>query len=54
MNKVHQPRDPAALRRFLVTCVAVAILWQMMQLAQFDVLALFEDRNLKEIGRAHV
>lgn len=47
MNKVHQPRDPAALRRFLVTCVAVAILWQMMQLAQFDVLALFEDRNLK-------
>ena len=47
MNKVHHPRDPAALRRFLVTCVAVAILWQMMQLAQFDVLALFEDRNLK-------
>ena len=47
MNKVHHPRDPAALRRLLVTCVAVAILWQMMQLAQFDVLALFEDRNLK-------
>ena len=47
MNKVHHPRDPAALRRFLVTCVAVAILWQMMQLAQFDVLALFEERNLK-------
>jgi len=47
MNKVHHPRDPAALKRFLVTCVAVAILWQMMQLAQFDVLALFEERNLK-------
>jgi len=47
MNKVHHPRDPAALKRFLVTCVAVAILWQMMQLAQFDVLVLFEERNLK-------
>ena len=47
MNKVHDPRDPAALKRFLATCVAVAVLWPMMQLAQFDVFALFEDRNLK-------
>ncbi len=47
MSMLLQFRDPAALRRFLVTCVAVAILWPMMQLAQFDVFALFEDRNLK-------
>jgi len=47
MNKVHHPRDPAAPGRFLVTCITLIVLWQMMQLAQFDVLALFEDRNLK-------
>jgi phosphonate transport system permease protein len=47
MSMLIQFRDPAALRRFLATCVAVAILWPMMQLAQFDVFALFEDRNLK-------
>lgn len=47
MNVLHPSRDPAALRRFLVTCIALALLWPMMQLAQFDVFALFEDRNLK-------
>jgi phosphonate transport system permease protein len=47
MSMLIQFRDPAALGRFLATCVAVAILWPMMQLAQFDVFALFEDRNLK-------
>lgn len=47
MNVLHHSRDPAALRRFLVTCIALAVLWPMMQLAQFDVFALFEDRNLK-------
>jgi phosphonate transport system permease protein len=47
MSMLLQFRDPAALKRFLATCVAVAILWPMMQLAQFDVFALFEDRNLK-------
>jgi len=47
MNVPHHSRDPAALRRFLMTCIALAILWPMMQLAQFDVFALFEDRNLK-------
>ena len=47
MNVSHHPRDPAALKRFLVMCVALAILWPMMQLAQFDVFALFEDRNLQ-------
>jgi phosphonate transport system permease protein len=47
MNKVHHPRDPAAPGRFLVTCGTLILLWQMMQLAQFDVLALFEERNLK-------
>ena len=47
MNLSHHPRDPAALRRFLVTCIALAILWPMMQLAQFDVFALFEVSNLK-------
>lgn len=47
MNVPHHSRDPAALRRFLVTCIALAILWPMMQLAQFDVFTLFEDHNLK-------
>jgi len=47
MNKPNHFRDPAAPGRFLVTCVTLILLWQMMQLAQFDVLALFEDRNLK-------
>ena len=47
MNVSHHPRDPAALRRFLVTCIALAILWPMLQLAQFDVFALFEVSNLK-------
>ena len=39
-------RDPAALQRFLITCIALAILWPMMELAQFDMFALFEDRKL--------
>lgn len=47
MNVSQPSRDPAALRRFLGTCIALAILWPMMQLAQFDIFALFEDRNLK-------
>ena len=47
MNVSHHSRDPAALKRFLVMCIALAILWPMMQLAQFDVFALFEDRNLQ-------
>ena len=47
MNVSHHSKDPAALRRFLVTCIALVILWPMMQLAQFDVFALFEVRNLK-------
>jgi phosphonate transport system permease protein len=47
MNVSHHSRDPAAPRRFLVMCIALAILWPMLQLAQFDVFALFEDRNLK-------
>jgi len=47
MNLSQPSRDPAALRRFLGTCIALAILWPMMQLAQFDIFALFEDRNLK-------
>jgi phosphonate transport system permease protein len=40
-------RDPDALRRFSVAVIGLAILWPMMQLAQFDVFALFEDGNLK-------
>ncbi len=47
MNVSQPSRDPAALRRFLGTCIALSILWPMMQLAQFDIFALFEDRNLK-------
>ena len=43
-------RDPDALRRFLVALIALAILWPMLQLAQFDVFALFDDRNLKVFG----
>ncbi|WP_370624853.1 PhnE/PtxC family ABC transporter permease [Polynucleobacter sp. JS-Fieb-80-E5] len=31
----------------MLTCIALAILWPMMQLAQFDVFALFEVSNLK-------
>jgi phosphonate transport system permease protein len=47
MKLLHHPRDPAALRRFLGAFFLLAILWPMMQLAQFDVFALFEDRNLQ-------
>lgn len=47
MKRAVYLRDPDALRRFVVTCIALAILWPMMQLAQFDVFALFEVSNLK-------
>ncbi|MBU3618152.1 ABC transporter permease [Polynucleobacter sp. JS-Fieb-80-E5] len=47
MKRVVYFRDPDALRRFVLTCIALAILWPMMQLAQFDVFALFEVSNLK-------
>lgn len=47
MKRVVYFRDPDALRRFVVTCIALTILWPMMQLAQFDVFALFEASNLK-------
>jgi len=47
MSRVRQFRDPDALKRFSVAVIALAILWPMMQLAQFDVFALFEVSNLK-------
>ncbi|MBU3538439.1 ABC transporter permease [Polynucleobacter sp. UK-Gri1-W3] len=47
MERVVYFRDPDALKRILVTCIALTILWPMMQLAQFDVFALFEVSNLK-------
>ena len=47
MSASYSFRDPDALRRFSVAVIGLAILWPMMQLAQFDVFALFEDRNLK-------
>jgi phosphonate transport system permease protein len=50
MKGPHYFRDPDALRRFLVALIALAILWPMLQLAQFDVFALFDDRNLKVFG----
>lgn len=46
MRRMCHFRDPDALRRFSVAVIALAILWPMMQLAQFDIFALFEDRNL--------
>ena len=47
MSRTLYVRDPDALRRFSVAVIALAILWPMMQLAQFDVFALFEVSNLK-------
>jgi phosphonate transport system permease protein len=47
MSRVRHLRDPDALRRFSVAVIALAILWPMMHLAQFDVFALFEVSNLK-------
>ena len=47
MIRVRHLRDPDALRRFSVAVIALAILWPMMHLAQFDVFALFEVSNLK-------
>lgn len=47
MSRPHYFRDPEALRRFSIAVIGLAILWPMMQLAQFDVFALFEDSNLK-------
>lgn len=47
MSRSLYVRDPDALRRFSVAVIALAILWPMMQLAQFDVFALFEVSNLK-------
>ena len=46
MRRMCHFRDPDALRRFSVAVIGLAILWSMMQLAQFDIFALFEDRNL--------
>ena len=50
MSRTLYVRDPDAQRRFSVTVIALAILWPMMQLAQFDVFALFEVSNLKVFG----
>ena len=50
MSRTLYVRDPDALRRFSVTVIALAILWPMMQLAKFDVFALFEVSNLKVFG----
>ena len=47
MSRTLYIRDLDALRRFSVAAIALAILWPMMQLAQFDVFALFEVSNLK-------
>ena len=47
MTRAVYFRDPDALRRIAVTCIALVILWPMIQLAQFDVFALFEVSNLK-------
>ena len=47
MNVFHQTRDPEALKRFVTVLIAVVVLWPMMQLAQFDVIALFEPQNLR-------
>lgn len=47
MSRALYVRDPDALRRFSVIVIALAILWPMMQLAQFDVFVLFEVSNLK-------
>ena len=47
MSDSHSFRDPDALKRFSVAVIALIILWPMMQLAQFDVFALFEVSNLK-------
>lgn len=46
MNVSHQTRDPEAFKRFATVLIAVIVLWPMMQLAQFDVIALFEHQNL--------
>ncbi|MBU3629363.1 ABC transporter permease [Polynucleobacter sp. AP-Reno-20A-A9] len=47
MSRPHHLRDPDALKRFSVAVIGLAILWPMMQLAQFDLFTLFEDGNLK-------
>lgn len=47
MSRPHHFRDPDALRRLSVAVIGLAILWPMMQLAQFDLFTLFEDGNLK-------
>jgi len=47
MSRTLYVRDPDALRRFSVAVIALVILWPMIQLAQFDVFALFEVSNLK-------
>lgn len=46
MNVYHQTRDPEAFKRFATVLIAVVVLWPMMQLAQFDVISLFEHQNL--------
>lgn len=46
MNVSHLTRDPEAFKRFATVLIAVVVLGPMMQLAQFDVIALFEHQNL--------
>jgi len=46
MNVARHSKDPAALNRFLMVGISLAILWPMLHLAQFDVIALFEYQNL--------
>ena len=47
MGRALYVRDPDVLRRFSVAVIALVILWPMIQLAQFDVFALFDVSNLK-------
>lgn len=44
-------RDPALLPRLAITLVALVLLWPGLELAEFDVGALFDARGLETLGR---
>jgi len=47
MNPRTPPRDPALLPRLSLTVLALAVLWPMLLLAEFNPAALFDAKNLK-------
>ena len=50
MNHSPSLRDPTAPKRFLAVVIFLVVVWPMLQLAQFDIAALFNFQHLDVFG----